>query len=48
MSVEPSLETFCTIVSTLIASSATARNTAAAMPGRSGTSSRVIFASLTS
>src|SRR6476661_9877354 len=48
MSVCPAVETFCTIMSTLTPSSASARNTDAATPGRSGTCSIVIFASDTS
>src|ERR671910_558373 len=44
-SVRPSCETFCTIMSTWMPSAATALKIAAAMPGRSGTSSRVTFAS---
>ena len=45
MSVVPSRETFCTIMSTLIASAAIALKIEAATPGRSGTSSIVTFAS---
>ena len=37
MSVWPAVDTFCTIMSTLTPSSASARNTVAATPGRSGT-----------
>ena len=44
-SVVPSRDTFWTIMSTLIASSAMARKMLAATPGRSGTSASVIFAS---
>ena len=45
MSVWPAVDTFCTIMSTLIPASASVRNTLAATPGRSGTCSIVIFAS---
>ena len=48
MSVWSSVETFCSIMSTLTFSSASARNTFAAMPGRSGTRKIVTFASETS
>ncbi len=48
MSVKPSVETFCSIMSTLTLSSASARNSRAAMPGRSGTWKIVTFASETS
>jgi hypothetical protein len=47
-SVRPSCEMFCTIMSTWIPSAATALKIDAAMPGRSGTSSRVTLASSTS
>ena len=45
MSVTPPSDTFCSIMSTLTASSARARNSRAAMPGRSGTPTTVILAS---
>ena len=45
MSVWPAEDTFCTIMSTLTSSSARARNTEAAIPGRSGTCSIVTLAS---
>jgi hypothetical protein len=45
MSVVPSCDTFCTIMSTLIASAASALKIDAATPGRSGTSSIVTLAS---
>ena len=45
MSVVPSCEVFCTIMSTLIARSASPRNSEAAMPGRSGTPVMVTLAS---
>ncbi len=48
MSVWPSVDTFCTIMSTFTESSARARNRRAAIPGRSGTCVIVIFASLRS
>ena len=41
MSVTPWSDTFCTIMSTFTPASASARNTVAAMPGRSGTCVRV-------
>jgi hypothetical protein len=48
MSVFPFVETFCTIMSTLIPSSERTRNTRPAIPGRSGTSWIVSLASETS
>ena len=45
MSVAPSAETFCTIMSMLTPASASARKRRAAMPGLSGTASTVAFAS---
>ena len=45
MSVTPSADTFCTIMSTSISMSAMRRNTAAATPGLSGTACKVTFAS---
>ncbi len=45
MSVWSSVETFCSIMSTLTFSSASARKSLAAMPGRSGTRKIVTFAS---
>ena len=48
MSVDPPCATFCTIMSMLISSPATAPNRAAATPGRSGTPSIVTFASVVS
>ena len=48
MSVTPSLDTFCTIMSTLTSVSASARNRRPATPGLSATPETVIFASLAS
>ena len=48
MSVCPSVEVFCTIMSTLTLAAASGSNSAAEMPGRSGTPSTVTLASLTS
>ena len=48
MSVWPSVEVFCTIMSTLTLAAASGSNSAAETPGRSGTPSTVTFASLTS
>ena len=45
MSVWPAVDTFCTIMSTLIPASASVAEHVAATPGRSGTCSIVIFAS---
>ena len=45
MSVVPCSEVFCTMVSTLTARSASARNSRAAMPGLSGTPVTVTLAS---
>ena len=45
MSVRPSAQMFCTIMSTLTPPSASGPKSAAAMPGRSGTPITVIFAS---
>ena len=45
MSVWPSVDTFCSIMSTFTFSLASARNSFAAMPGRSGTRKMVTFAS---
>jgi len=45
MSVAPSADTFCTIMSMFTPASASARKMRAAMPGRSGTASTVAFAS---
>ena len=45
MSVWSSVETFCSIMSTLTLASASARNSLAAMPGRSGTRKMVTLAS---
>ena len=45
MSVAPSAETFCTIMSMFTPASASARNSRAATPGRSGTLRTVAFAS---
>ena len=45
MSVVPCSDVFCTIMSTLTSRSARARNSRAAMPGRSGTPVTVTFAS---
>ena len=45
MSVRPSSEMFCTIMSTFTPASASGPKIAAAMPGRSATETSVIFAS---
>ena len=48
MSVLPSCDVFCTIMSTLTLAAANGSNSAAEMPGRSGTERMVTFASLVS
>ena len=48
MSVAPSVDVFCTIMSTLTLAAASGSNSAAEIPGRSGTPSTVTFDSLTS
>jgi hypothetical protein len=48
MSVVPSVEVFCTIMSTFTFAAASGSNSAAEMPGRSGTPSTVTLASLMS